>query len=530
MELRSLIQFLRRWLWLLVAGLVLAGGTAYVVSGATAGDPTYRSSATVLVGPALAVADANPSQLDASRRVASIYVQVATSRPLLERVADEVNLEIAPEVLRLQVTATTPQDPPLIFVTAVANDSQAAAAIANEVVDQLIAISPALVSEDETNDFLLAQVEALEDEIAELVAAVDRLSAVTNRTDEQEDALQALRDRLAAQRSTYAALVGAATPSASTLLTVIEPAIPSTIPVPGNRAQLTIFAAVLGLVVAIGVALLMEYLDDTVKTDDDVATAAEGIPNLASIYSIPGNLRRNPDRLHVNLGLRSPVGESFRSLRTNIELTAPKAVHSLLVTSALRDEGKTTVAANLAVAFAQAGREVLLVDANLRQPDLHRHFGLNNTHGLSDLLQSADLDIGEVVRPTGVARLRLLPAGVPPADAAAVASSPKMKETIQRLRRHADLLIVDSPAMLAATEAALLASCTEWTLIVVAAGRTSVSALRDLSRSLERAKAKVIGATLNRMPASWRAGRWIPYPGPEARGGKEPTLNEETGA
>lgn len=528
MDLRRLLLFVKRWAWLLLAGVVLAGGGAYVASSLTTPPPTYQSSAVVLVGPALAAADANSAQMDASRRVAAVYAHVAVSRPVLQRVIEELELDLTTQQLRPQLTVATSEETPIINVTASATEPAQAADIANEVVRQLVAISPALASEEEESSrFIQLQIDALEEEIETVAAEVERLSSIQTRSEEQDAELSALRTRLADLRSTYAALVAAAAPGASTLLTVIEEAVPIPVPLPGNRLQVTIFAAVLGLVLATGVALLMEHLDDTVKSEEDVV-AASGFQNLADIASIPPAVRREPHRLTAELGRHSPVAESFHSLRTSIELLAPKAVHSLLVTSALRTEGKTTVAANLAIVFAQAGREVLLVDADLRRPALHRRFGMTNSHGLSDLLQSPDIELQDLARDSGIPRLRVLPAGVPPLDPAGLGASPRMKEVVTRLRKQADLLILDSPAMLAAPEVGVLASCLEWTLLVIASGRTTVESIEDVSRALTRAKAKVIGTALNRTPVAWGRERWAAYALVKRSEAREPSLREDT--
>ena len=528
MDLRGLVLFLRRWAWVLVSATLLAGGAAYLVSSVTSPGARYESTATVLVGPALAVADANSAQLDASRRVSAIYVEVAVSRPVLQRVISELDLPTTPALLRGQLTVTTPEDPPIISVTASATEPGAAAALANEVVRQLEAASPALATEEErASRFIQLQIGALEEEIASLGMEVERLAARESRTSSQDAELGALRDRLADQRSTYAALVDASSPSASTLLTVIEEAVANPIPLPGNRVQMTIFAALVGFVLASGVSLLMEHLDDTVKSDEDIARAS-GFPNLADIAPIPSAMRREPGRLRMEIGRDSLIGENFQALRTSIELLSPKPVHSLLVTSALRGEGKTTVAANLAVVFAQAGREVLLVDADLRRPALHRHFDLANGHGLSDLLRTSGATLAELVHATSVPRLQVLPAGIPPPGGGALVGSPVMKDIITRLRRHADLVIVDSPSILAAAESSLLASCLDRTLLVIAAGRTSVESLEDSSRVLQRAKANVIGTVLNRMPTSWRGARGRAYVADTEVASGDALLNRES--
>lgn len=501
MELRTFLAVLKRWAWLIVVGTVLAGGSAYLVSTFLTASPTYEARALVLVGPALTANDANPAQIEAARRVTLVYVQVAGSRPLLERVAEELQLEVPVELLRTLVTVTTPQEPPIITVSAVADDPELAAALANEVVRQLRDVAPTVGGGGEqAQQFIERQVEALELEIETLIPQVESLANRTSRSAAEDERLAELQTRLASLRATYAALVTASSPASSNQLTIIEEAVPNPAPLPRGRAQTVIFAGLLGLVLALCIALLVEHLDDKVRAPDD-AERITRLPNIGDIAAIGTSSGPTDLSLPYVLPPGTPGGEGFRSLRTNIELSAPSAPRSLLVTSPLRGEGRTTVAANLAVAFAQAGRRVLLVDVDLREPFLDRVFDLPNTRGLSDALRSSESP-ADLTQPTAVTSLQVLTSGERPLNPSELVTSSRMRDVIAELVRANELVIFDSPPVLEAAEPAMLASVVDATLLVLAAGRTTQGTLREARDALALARATVIGTVLNRVATS----------------------------
>ncbi|HUG14134.1 MAG TPA: polysaccharide biosynthesis tyrosine autokinase [Thermomicrobiales bacterium] len=497
-DLRRLLAFGRRWGWLVLAGTLLAGGTAFAVATASGAGAVYESTAVLLVGPALSDADANPGQLEASRRVSIVYAEVATSRPVLQRVIGELSLDTTIEAVHGQLTVTTPQEPPIIRISAQADSPELAAALANEVAQQLIAMSPALGSRgSQTDQFIDRQIRALQEEIESLTTEVGRLAAIEDRTDEEDQELTRLRDRLASLRGSYASLVAASSSTASTLLTVIEEAVPNPVPAPRGRLQLTLFAALIGLVLAFSVAFVAEQLDDTIESDEDINAA--GLQNLGEIPTIPLQIKHNPAGLTGELLQHTAIHESFHALRTAMELSATTSIRSIVVTSAHDGEGKTTVAALLSVAFAHAGRQVLLIDADLRQPSVHKWFDMENTHGLSDLLRASYIAAPYLQR-TSVANLTVLTAGPPLADAASVVGSTRTAEILRQLAQGEDLVVVDSPPMLDAAEASVLAASADWTLVVVAPGRTSTESLRDTAAVLARARGTMMGTVLNRVP------------------------------
>jgi capsular exopolysaccharide synthesis family protein len=178
-------------------------------------------------------------------------------------------------------------------------------------------------------------------------------------------------------------------------------------------------------------------------------------------------------------------------------------VKTILVASAAHNDGRSTVAANLAIFFARAGEQVILVDADLREPALESLFGARSSFGLADLLRR-DTDVDEALINTDVANLRLVPAGFPPSDPSELLASASMGRALGSLRAQADIVIIDSPPMFAATDAAVLASRVDATLIVVAAGRTSERVLLGSVHELRSARASILGIVVNHVRARRR--------------------------
>ena len=206
-------------------------------------------------------------------------------------------------------------------------------------------------------------------------------------------------------------------------------------------------------------------------------------------------------RLAALLYPRSSVAEAYRTLRTNIEFASVDApIRTLLVTSSIPGEGKTTTASNLAVVFAQAGRRVLLVDADLRKPGVHLVFDLPNTHGLTNLLRNEHADLDAVAQATEQDNLRVLTTGPLPPNPAELLGSQRMRSVLEQLEAGFDLVIFDSPPLQAVTDSAILSSFLGGTLLVIDARRSRRRVVHQARESLDRAGARVLGAVLNRIP------------------------------
>ena len=194
---------------------------------------------------------------------------------------------------------------------------------------------------------------------------------------------------------------------------------------------------------------------------------------------------------------RSPVAEAYRALRTNIQFSSvDRPIRTLLVTSTSPEEGKSTTLANLAITFAQAGSEVIVVDCDLRRPSLHRLFDLPNERGLTTfLLESPDATPPLQAGP--VDRLRVLTSGPLPHNPSELLGSQRVEKTIAGLREMADLVLFDCPPIMAVTDAAVLGRKLDGALLVVSAGKTRRDHAAQARRLLEKASVNIVGAVLN---------------------------------
>ncbi len=288
---------------------------------------------------------------------------------------------------------------------------------------------------------------------------------------------------------------------------MVEPAVPNPNPSSPKIVVNVLIALLLGGLLGIGGAFLVDYLDDSIKSADDVERAT----GLATLGAIPKmRLDSGKSQIYSLATLvypRSSVAESFRALRTNLEFTGIDApIATILVTSPLPREGKTTVATNLAVAFAQAGHRTVLVDADLRRPEVHKFFALDNRRGLTSILRSDDISIADVALGTEDANLRIVTSGPPPPNPAELLASTRMTVILERLKRSAEIVIIDSPPVNLVTDAAILIRQVDGAILVVDAGHTSRTAVRRAADSLSRVGGRVLGAAMNRGSAASASG------------------------
>ena len=508
MDLRRQGQLVRQWLWLLIAGVLLAGGSAYLVSIAL--PKVYEAQVTLLVGESSASSGVNINDLLASQRISQTYANLATTGPILAQVIADAGLETTPDEFRKLVTATAARDSTLVTVAVKNGDPATAADLANAIADQMTAASGTVYGRnDQVQAFIAGQVQATQAQIEETQAEINRLSGLPSRTAADDQQLAALKTQAANLRESYAALVGLAGSSANAI-TVVDPATPPAEPSSPRVLLNTLIAAIVGLLIALGIALALEYLDDTVKSSDDVE-AATGLPTLGTIVKMKNEKGRNEIyQLATLLYPRGAAAEAYRTLRTNLAFASVDVpVRTLLVTSSIPGEGKTTTSGNLAVAFAQAGRRVILLDADLRKPGIDRLFDLPDLRGLTNLLADDEITLEEVTQTTDQANLRIVTTGPLPPNPAELLGSQRMRGILDRLATDADLVIVDSPPLQAVTDAAILASITDGTLLVIDSGRTRRAATQRGREALAKADARVLGAALNRM--STRAGNEYVY-------------------
>ncbi len=278
-------------------------------------------------------------------------------------------------------------------------------------------------------------------------------------------------------------------------VSVVEPAAVPASPVKPRVTVNVVLGLLAGLIIAAGLVLLMEYLDDTVKSEQDV----ERVSGLATLGVVMRFGRRAPRQPVSGCGSQNPVAEAYRSIRTSVQFaTMERSGQVLLVTSANPLEGKSTTAANLAVTMAQAGKRVVLVDADLRRPTLHQVFNVENRAGLTSALLTGN-GADPYVQPTAYENLCLLASGPIPPNPSELLASTRMRELVEALRGQADIVIVDSPPALMITDATLLAALVDGTIVVTEAGRTRSAALRHTVDGLSRATDGLLGVVLNKI-------------------------------
>jgi capsular exopolysaccharide synthesis family protein len=349
--------------------------------------------------------------------------------------------------------------------------------------------------------FVEADMRAIETQITDVRAELDRLVALSSRTITQEDRVQALTGRLITLQSTYAQLLQFTTGNNANRITIVQQAIAPLTPASPRPLFNVAIAATLAFLLSLGAAFLWERLDDRIKSPEDVETVT-GLATIGLVAQMPGDRSRKAFyRLASLLYPRSPAAEAFRTIRTNIEFAGlDHGLRTIVVTSALPSEGKTVVASNLAVVFAQAGRRTILVDSDLRRPGVHTIFGLSNERGLTDLVRSDDTHIEDVAQQTEAPNLTVITAGTIPANPAELLGSKRMQAIVERLKGSADIVIFDTPPVTAVTDAALMAAKAEATIMVVQSHRASRRMVAEGLEALTKVNANMIGVVLNNVP------------------------------
>jgi polysaccharide biosynthesis transport protein len=369
--------------------------------------------------------------------------------------------------------------------------------------------------------------------------ALDQQKADTNVMSEKMVQYNILRREAEANKALYEGLLtklkeaGISAGLRSSNVRIVDPAmIPST-PARPAKARNIALAFLVGLVGGIGLALLREYLDNTVKTPDDIETLAR-LPSLAVVPvfgdGASSNKRAgllkgassNGHDKHIELVAqhlpKSHVSEAFRALRTALLLSQPdRPPQVILVSSALPREGKTTVAANLAVTLAQLGDKTVLVDADLRKPGIGRllNLGTGKYAGLSSYLAGvSSLDLITVPHPA-IPNLAAIPTGPLPPNPADLLSSHRLTDAIAELRTKYKFIVLDSPPIMAATDAVILSVQADGVLLVVRSGETPKEAFTRTCDLLTSVKSHLLGIVLNAVDASapdyYYSYRYYPY-------------------
>ncbi len=289
---------------------------------------------------------------------------------------------------------------------------------------------------------------------------------------------------------------------------IIDPARSPGFPVSPNKKRNITLGIIVGLIIGFCGAFLVEYIDNSIKTPGDI----ERYVDLPILGSVPMIRRKNNTNtiLLTDLPSRSAFRESFRGIRTNLQLSNPDSpIKTLLVTSPVPEEGKTTVVMNLAFSFSQLGLSTIILDADMRKPAVSKFLKIEG-RCLSEFLAVGD-DIQPFILKTDMDNVSVIISKKTPPNPPELLSSDKMKNLLLELKKEFDLIIIDSPPILSCTDAAIIAPVVDSTLIVVRSHKTPRNALIQTRNIMERARAKVAGVVLNMIPSGRGAYRYYHY-------------------
>ncbi len=309
-----------------------------------------------------------------------------------------------------------------------------------------------------------------------------------------------------------------------------DPATLSAAPIRPNRQSSILTGSLFGFAIGTGIVVLLSLLDSRIRTPEEVeshnisllATVPAINPPSQPLNIVPAMMQNGdgtaiaPDAKYIPhrasfLDPRSSVAETFRSLRTTILFTGlDKDVQVLALTSSAPQEGKSTTSSNLAIVMAQMGKKTLLVDADLRRPVLHSVFGIQREPGLTNLLFDR-ASFEDSVQKTDVPNLYLLPCGVIPPNPSELLGSQRMSQLILRLREEFDFILLDTPPVVAVTDALLLGHVSDATIIIARAGISRIDALLRAMDSVERSGANLLGVVLNDFNPAGSYGSYYKY-------------------
>lgn len=494
-QLRIYLRPVLTWWWLIVAASFIAAATCFVY--VRLQPAIYQSQATLVVG--RGIQDSNPdnTQLQVGGYLARTYAEIAQRNTVQDAVKAALAMEWLPEV---EIVARP--ETQMIEISVVDNDPQRAQVVAGEYVNQIVLLSPGSREGDARSRFVQEQLDNLQTDITATEQTImerrDELARATSARQivSAEQEIAALETKLTSLRNNYASLLSSTQQGAVNAINILEPASLPERPVSDNSLILVALAGVLGAALAAAGAYMLDFLDDSITTVQQVdeqlrVTTLGSIPYLQTTDEPGAELVMIKDP-------HSVVAEAYRVLRANLQFASvDHPLHVLQVTSAAPGDGKTKISANLAIAMAQTGRRVILVDGDLRRPMQHRVFSLVNNVGLTTALVQNGTEPKAALQQTQVASLRVMTTGPLPPNPAELLGSQRMSHLIATLKADCDILVLDSPPATLVADTAVLAAQADGVLVVMWSGRTRREQTRHALTVLKNAHARVLGLVLN---------------------------------
>lgn len=499
MKIKDIVGPLLKWWWMIAIATLLAGSVSYLATRNL--PPIYQTRATLLVG--RAIYDPNPTgtEFGLSRQLAEAYADIAQRDGV--RAATIKALGLEQQGLPAYIARALPNSP-VIEIIVTDTSRERAQAVANELANQVLLQSPTNPQQQEQQrleflnkqlDDMQTEIETTREQLNEKQQALANMTSAVQIADTQAE-INALQNKLTILQTNYAALYANTEGGAINTISIIEKAsLPDPRrPIGPNKPLVIALAALAGLLLSSGAAHLIEFLDRSIRTPEDVERIL-GVPVIGYIGQLPAGKEGYE---YVATHPRTPLAEAFRALRTNLEFAGvDRPLKTILITSAEMGEGKTIVSTNLALSLSQSEKKVLLIDVDLRRPNIHETLEIPNQPGLTDVFRER-LNIFDIIRTWKDRHVAIITAGSIPPNPTELLGSKRMDQTLDSLRDVLDIIILDGPPFMV-SDAAVLAAKVDGVVLVIQPGQTREDMVRAMKEQLSRAGARVVGVILNRI-------------------------------
>ena len=503
LEVRKYAIAALRWWWFIILVSILGGLIGLQISKKQ--PPIYQATTTLMVGQLTQSSGLTKTDLQTSELLAQTYANIARRQPVLQGVIDTLNLRISEPALQKRVSTEPVEGTQLLEITVEANSPEEAELIADELARQLILQSPSGAQTEEEKEkagFVNQRLDSLKMRIQDgqrrltslETQMMDHVSA--NHLIQLQDEANTLEDMILGFEDRYTQLlIFSESQQSPNHLAIIEPARVSGRPIRPKPKLQSILAGTIGLLFALGFVFVREYLDNTLKTKEDLSRDLDLTP-LGAIPWVKG--KDFQDKLLTSWKLYTPWSEAYRMVRSNIQfMSIDKPARSIIVTSALHGEGKSMTVANLGVVMAQTDLKTIIVDADLRRPTQHKIFQVTNSIGVTDLLRATEPDLKDYLKETRIKNLFLLTCGELPSNPSELLGSQRMAQLLTSLSEFADMVIFDSSPIVAFTDAAVLSTKIDGVVLVTLANQTRLEIVRQAVRNLQQVGANLMGGVLN---------------------------------
>lgn len=507
MELKHYFSLIWRWAWLIILGILITAVVAFFVSKNTT--PIYQSTSRLLIDQAPGAGSGNDyTQILVEERLAQTYVELLKTEPILNKTIEQLGLEsnLSASQLKSKISVSAPQETQIINISVQDIDSERAALIANTLGQVFIIENQnreSLRYADPINNWE-DRLQVIGDEIEGIEIEINALNSLGEEISAEEQAtLSRFETNLNEAQIRYTEIFNALNAlqieqaKETSNLIQIEEAKANDNPISPRTMTNVLLAAAVGGMIAVGIIFLIEYLDDTVKTPEQVLDDTD-LTTLGAIAIIKQSDENQG--LITQTAPRDPISEAYRVIRTNLDFSSvDEELTSFLVSSASPSEGKSTTAANIAVVIAQTGKKVVLIDADLRRPVQHKKFNLSNNMGLTTSILDNQTPVLTHLQETKVNNLQLLTSGPIPPNPAELLNSQRMTDVINELKNAVDVIIFDTPPVLTVADASIIGPKVNGALLVLHTGKTRRDALVNAVERLSKTGTHIFGVVLNKV-------------------------------